>query len=380
VSGDSAFCSLPGVVFYGPVGIMSGLGSASRGYLAALRAAAIPTSVVPVHELFIHQPSIGKIAAPRGPSGPVAIVHVNPGATPRFLHYQGKAFARASYKIGLWVWELPAFRDEWFEELGLFDEFWVPSTFVMRAVEAVTAKPVTLAPHVVPLQTARRDDWRGRFGLAEDGFVFLYIFDASSVVERKNPQCLVDAFEAVFSPKDNVRLVLKVLHPEQAADFSSYLGALVARNPNVTVLRENLSADELAGLVAACDCYVSPHRSEGFGLTVAEAMASGKSVIATPYGGVADFLTEDVGYPLQYKLTEVGSDFGPYAKGAIWADPSREHLGQLLREVVADRVGAALKAERARNLMRERYSAAAVGRRLGERLTAIAESQRAQAR
>jgi len=371
---NQSFAALPGVVFFGPVGVMSGLGSASRGYLSALRAASIPTSVAPVHELFVHQRSVGATESPRGPSRPVAIVHVNADSVPRFLHFHGKAFARAKYRIGLWVWELPAFRDEWFAELEAFDEIWVPSTFVGRAVGAMTSKPVTLAPHVVFPPVATRMDWRKKLGFPDDAFVFLYVFDASSAVERKNPQCLVDAFEATFSSKDRARLVLKALHAEEAAGFSTYLDALVARNPSVTVLRESLDPGALADLVLSCDCYASPHRSEGFGLTVAEAMAAGKPVIATAYGGVADFLTEDVGYPLRYRLTEVEHDFGPYAKGAIWAEPSREHLGELLRALEADPGGAAAKAVRARDLMRERFSAAAIGRRLGKRLATIADA------
>lgn len=378
MSGDGSFSRLPGVVFYGPISVLSGLGSASRGYLAAFRAAAIPTSIVPAHELFVHQHSVGEIAFPHGPSRPVAVVHVNADSIHRFLHFHGRAFERASYKIALWVWELPAFRDEWFEELDLFDEFWAPSTFVGRAIGALTAKPVTLAPHVVSPQSALGTDWRKKLGFPEDAFVFLYVFDASSVVERKNPQCLVEAFEAEFSPSHRARLVLKASHAEQNAGFRSYLAELVARNPRVAVLHENLTEGNLAGLIAACDCYVSPHRAEGFGLTVAEAMASGKPVIATAYGGVADFLTEDVGYPLRYRLCEVGHDFGPYAKGAIWAQPSQEHLRELLGAVAADPEGAALKAARARDLMHERFSAAAVGRRLGERLAAIDDCQRAQ--
>jgi glycosyltransferase involved in cell wall biosynthesis len=124
-------------------------------------------------------------------------------------------------------------------------------------------------------------------------------------------------------------------------------------------------------LFRACDCYVSPHRSEGFGLTVAEAMALGVPVIATDYGGTVDFVTEEVGFPLRYRLIEVDRDHGPYAKGAIWADPSREHLQELLRSVVANPRAAAARGQRARTRVLENYSAAKVGRCIGERLAAI---------
>ena len=148
--------------------------------------------------------------------------------------------------------------------------------------------------------------------------------------------------------------------------------ALAERNARCVVLRQTMRPHELAGLIRASDCYVSPHRTEGFGLTVAEAMALGVPVIATDYGGTADFVTEEIGFPLRYRLVEVDRDHGPYAKGAIWPDPSREHLQELLRSVVANPARGGGKRARARARMLEGYSAAAVGRRIGERLAAIA--------
>jgi glycosyltransferase involved in cell wall biosynthesis len=363
---------LPGVNFYSPIGVVSGLGSAGRGYLAALRAAAVPVSLVPVHELFVHQSSVGSAERRQRPRYPISLVHINADSVHRFLHFHARTFARAQYKIGIWVWELPALRDEWWSELRHFDEIWVPSTFCQRAVQAMTAKPVMVVPHVVSASGAPQPGCREKLQIGGDEFAFLYVFDASSMVERKNPQCLVDAFEAAFSVHDRVRLVLKVSNADKDPEFSGYLDALVERNARCVVLRQTMETHELAGLVRASDCYVSPHRTEGFGLTVAEAMALGVPVIATDYGGTVDFVTEEVGFPLRYRLVEVDRDHGPYAKGAIWADPSREHLQELLRRVVANPRAAAARGQRARARMREDYSAAAVGRRIGERLAAIA--------
>jgi glycosyltransferase involved in cell wall biosynthesis len=361
-----------GVNLYGPVGVVSGVGSASRGYLAALRAAAVPVCVVPVHEVFVHQPSVGLSPRRQRPRHPISVVHVNADSVHRFLHYHARSFSRARRKIGIWVWELPALRDEWWSEFRHFDEIWVPSTFCQRAAQAMTAKPVMVMPHVVSADELPEPASREELRIGHDEFVFLYAFDASSIVERKNPQCLVDAFEAEFSEHDRVRLILKVSNAEDDPALSSYLDALVERNSHCIVLRQTMATDKLLRLVRGCNCYVSPHRSEGFGLTVAEAMVLGLPVIATDYGGTADFVTEDVGFPLRYRLVELDRDHGPYAKGAIWADPSREHLRELLRMVVAQPHAAAEKGRRARARMLQDYSALAVGRRIGERLAAIA--------
>jgi glycosyltransferase involved in cell wall biosynthesis len=363
---------LPGVNFYSPIGVISGLGSAGRGYLSALRAAAVPVSLVPVHEVFFHQSSVRTAERRQRPRYPISLIHINADCVHRFLHFHGRSFARAQYKIGIWTWELPALREEWWSELRHFDEIWVPSTFCQRAVQAMTVKPVRVVPHVVSASEVLQPGCREKLQIAVDEFAFLYVFDASSVVERKNPHCLLCAFEAAFSDHDRVRLVLKVSNADEDPEFSGYLDALVERNARCVVLRQTMETRELAGLVRASDCYVSPHRAEGFGLTVAEAMALGVPVIATDYGGTVDFVTEEVGFPLRYRLVELDRDHGPYAKGAIWADPSREHLQELLRSVVADPPAAAARGQRARARMLQDYSAAAVGRRIAERLAAIA--------
>jgi len=364
--------SLPGVNFYSPIGVASSPGTAARGYLAALRAASVPVSLVPLHELFVHESSVGSFERGQRPRHPIALVHTNADSVHRFLHFHKRSFARAQYKIGIWVWELPAFRDEFWTELRHFDEIWVPSTFCQRAVQAMTAKPVSVMPHIVSASAPPQPGCREKLQIGLDEFVFLYVFDATSMVERKNPQCLVDAFEAAFADHDRVRLVLKVTNADKDPEFSRYLDALTQRNTRCLVLRKYMEANELAGLVCAANCYVSPHRTEGFGLTVAEAMAAGVPVIATDYGGTTDFVTEEVGFPLRYRLVEIDRDHGPYAKGAIWPDPSREHLQELLRTVVADPSAAAARGERARALMLKDYSAAAVGRRISEQLAAIA--------
>ncbi len=361
----------PGVNYYSPVGAVSSVGSGGRGYLAALRAAEVPVAVVPIHEVFVHQPGFERQEPRQRPIHPIALVQVNADTIHRFLHFHARSFQRARYKIAIWAWELPALHDEWAAEIAHFDEIWSPSTFCQRAVQAMTAKPVTLAPQMCPTSLPAPAN-RQELQIGKDEFVFLYVFDSSSMVERKNPRCLIEAFQAAFSGSEKVRLVLKVSNSREDGVFSAYLEDLVARDSRCTVLRQTMTPEGLAGLMRACDCYVSPHRSEGYGLTIVEAMALGMPVIATNYGGPADFVTDEVGYPLRYRLVEVERDHGPYTKGAIWSDPSREHLSELMRRVVADPEAAAEKGRRARALMLRDYSAAAIGRRMRERLTAIA--------
>jgi glycosyltransferase involved in cell wall biosynthesis len=369
--------TLAGVTMFGPFGIVGGLGSACRGYLAALRAADIDVSVVPVNEMFVFHSAIGDAERRSGKlRHPISLVLANADSVPRFLHFRAGDFARARYRIGLWVWELPALRDEWSGALEPFDEIWTPSAFCQRAVQAMTAKPVTVMPYVVSSTEAPGEaSWsaaREKFGLDSSAFVFLYMFDAASFVTRKNPQCLIDAFEAAFPGVPDVRLALKLSNADRNPEFAADLDAFARRDRRCVVLRQTMPTQDVAALIGACDCYVSPHRSEGFGLTVAEAMLHGLPVIATDYSGTADFVTDDVGFPLRYRLTEIEKGETPYPKGAIWAEPSRAHLRDLLRRVYANPGAAAAKGALARSRMLNDYSAAAVGRRMAQRLQEIA--------
>jgi glycosyltransferase involved in cell wall biosynthesis len=71
-------------------------------------------------------------------------------------------------------------------------------------------------------------------------------------------------------------------------------------------------------------------------MPVLEAMACGLPTIATAWSGPADFLTEDVGYPLRTGGLVPAEARCPYYEGFEWADPDYEHLRHLMREVYAD--------------------------------------------
>ena len=214
---------------------------------------------------------------------------------------------------------------------------------------------------------------RERFGIPREQFLFLYVFDYSSYVDRKNPDCLVDAFVDEFFGEPDVGLVLKVSHADAAAAGYGRLIAAAEAHSNITLISEMLDQADLETLFRTADCYVSPHRSEGFGLTVAEAMLRGCPVIATDYGATTDFLTPETGFPLEYTLVELEEDQGPYPRGYVWADPSREHLRGLLREVTQDVSAARGRAAAGRRLMDEEYSFAAVGGRMRSRLLRLHE-------
>ena len=362
-----------GVNFVGPVSIASGLGTASRGYLSALEGAAVPARIFPVVEGFEHQKQLpfdtGR--APRRPYK-ISLVQLNADATYNALKLIPEEFSQDRYRIALWVWELAAFPPEWHEFIERYDEIWVPSKFCQRSVAALSSKPVKVMPYVVPVSDAPLDlSVRQSWGLPEDAFVFLYMFDASSYLARKNPLALIDAFIAEFGSDPKVILALKVSYAQFAhAEFEAVRKRCSGRR-NIRLIDEVVDAKDVLRFVDAADCYVSPHRSEGFGLTVAEAMSRGKPVIATDYGGTKDFLTEKNGYPIPYKLIEIDQTMGPYQQGYVWANPDVEALRSRMREVMANPEAARDKGRQGIEDVKTMFNEKAVGDRLRSRLDEI---------
>jgi glycosyltransferase involved in cell wall biosynthesis len=200
--------------------------------------------------------------------------------------------------------------------------------------------------------------------------VFLYVFDSLSFVARKNPAGLIRAFRTAFPHPSNERLVLKTIN--STARRAASLERLAAGSP-VDVLGEYLDRDDLLELVAASDCYVSLHRSEGLSLTLLESMALGKPAIATNYSGNEDFLRPGVGFPVGYTLVPLRRTIGPYEKGALWAEPDVEEAARWMRWVRDNPREAARVGEAAREEVRRSWSVRAASRGLRERLDRLLE-------
>jgi glycosyltransferase involved in cell wall biosynthesis len=120
----------------------------------------------------------------------------------------------------------------------------------------------------------------------------------------------------------------------------------------------------------ASDCYVSLHRSEGFGLTMAEAMLLDKPVIATDYSGNLEFMTKDNSYLCPYKLVSVGSGNHPYTEG-IWADPDIDQAALLMRQVFFNQEMAQNIAAKGKSFVEKNLSFEAAGADIAERLKKI---------
>ena len=332
-----------------------GVGELGRLALAVARESGVETGTL-VYDLTLSRQDHPFGELPRGDLN-VNLVVVNADSLPDFAAKVGPDFFDGRYTIGLWAWELEEFPERFADAFNYVDEVWALSDFAQQAIASKTDKPVHTfpVPIVTPVATGGVD--RGALGLP-DSFLFLFCFDLFSVFERKNPLGLIDAFARAFSPGEGPTLVIKAINGDKRLADLERLKIAAAERPDVMIIDRYLDPGENAALMANCDCYVSLHRSEGLGLTMAEAMALSKPVIATAYSGNLDFMEPDTSLLVPWVYGAVPAGCEPYREGSRWAEPDLEAAARLMREVVERPHEAAELGERARRSVAEQHSVA----------------------
>lgn len=355
-----------------------GVGESARCMVRAADAAGIPAALVPLKLNCKNRLGDQTYAARLQETNPhdVNVIHVDPPAARDIDHHHGAAFRAGKYNIGYFAWELPEFPDVWTASFDYFDEIWCPSDFTSAAVALKSPVPVLTMPHAIafPFPTPSTAELRRRFALPLDAFLFLTLFDLNSYSARKNPRAVIDAFRRSGLAGRGAALVLKVQNVAgNEGDFAA-LQQSVADLPGTVLLTETLARADIYALEAACDCFVSLHRSEGFGLAIAEAMFLGKPVIATDWSAPAEYVTPENACPVRARLITLEQNHGPYAKGSTWADPDPLHAAAVMRTLFEDRTLATRLGARARETIERRFSPAVIGARYRQRLECIAAS------
>jgi glycosyltransferase involved in cell wall biosynthesis len=221
-------------------------------------------------------------------------------------------------------------------------------------------------PRVV--EDARRSDLE-----LDDRFMFLFTFDFMSVMKRKNPLGLVEAFKKAFEPNEGPMLVLKSINGETRPEGFAELMQAIDGREDIVLMNKYLDSHQSASLMNLCDCYVSLHRSEGLGLTIAEAMLLGKPVVATNYSGNLDFMKPETSYLVSWDRVKVGEGAEAYDSNATWAEPNLDEAASLMRQVYLNPDQAKEKALAGKKDLEERFTPEITGLRMKKRLEEIWE-------
>ena len=185
------------------------------------------------------------------------------------------------------MFEATKLHEVYVEKIQKADFILVPSTWVKGI----------FAPHF-----PKDKIWVVHHGVEED-FRF--------VPRKKNPKKFRYLWVGAPNPRKGYQEIIYVwgkLGLANNPEIELYIKT--TRVPNVTIQRKGnvildsriATREEMIKIYQDAHCFVWPTRGEGFGLPLAEAMATGLPSIATNFSGVTDFFDNKVGFPLKYKL------------------------------------------------------------------------------
>jgi len=336
-----------------------GLGEASRLMVRALDAANIPAGLisVPLHGRMSETSMADRLTTSRRHSIALSVL---PAAGIANFARRG---CRGQRNIAYPFWELPTLPKSWRRAFDGFDEYWAPTTFIRDVLVEYQDKPVHLIPQPVflPDVQPRLQTFRGPLKL----YTF---FDFDSFMSRKNPMAAIHAFRAAFPRgSEDVSLLIKARGtPSEQSRRELY--ALALGDTRIQIQDKLLSRSEMSALMEDCNVFVSLHRSEGFGLGCAEALAQGKIVVATDFGGTRDFISAETGYPVSFKPVPLTPDDYPGAEGSFWAEPDIEHAACILQDIYADPESATARSIVGFRILQQNNSFSAVGNAMRKHL------------
>lgn len=326
-----------GINLIGDISAETGLGQSMRILAAILEQGNIPFCVkqVNLHGELEHNDTAWRHKQAEQPQYSINLIHSIPETWAVDYCGMEKGILDYRYNIAYWLWELEEFPKRWRPCIDTVDEIWTPSEFISESIRKKTDKPVITVPYAVEVMKEGLFP-RKHFGLPDNKFLFLTMYDFISISERKNPQAVIDAYVKAFPVEDErVGLVIKVNHGQE--DKLLALQKKLQDYKNVYFITRNLTRKEVDSLLNTADALVSLHRSEGFGLPVAEAMALGKPVITTNWSATTEFADETCTCPVNYRLIELEKTIGPYEKGNFWADADTSHAAEYMQKLWNDK-------------------------------------------
>lgn len=368
----------PGVNLVGYMGAATGIGESARSISRQLAAIGIACSKTVLASGF-QEPlesidaDLKTLYGAPDPTFDLNIIVANAHDFPRVREWLPQDIWPGRLNLGYWVWETEALPGRFGETARGLDAILTPSEYSASAIRRAVDIPVHVVPHspdFAALGEARSD--RAAFGLAPDVLVYGYFFDCKSELERKNPAGLIDAFRLAFKDREDVALILKVNSPAPGAYHYEQL-KVRASGLNVVWLEEPLDRQKTCNLMASLDVYVSLHRAEGFGLTMAEAMVIGKPVIATGYSGNMEFMDSGCALLVDHEVITTRRAYGPYPAGSRWSEPCTRHAAELMHLLTSKKRREQLGGQ-ARSHVDGMLGTAVVARRLGRAMATVRQN------
>lgn len=311
----------------------------------------------------------------------VNLIQLNAESIPLAFAYQPDVFSGA-YNIAYVYWELDTPALCHYLGMKMIDEIWVAAEYGVTIYKPHMDQPVTNVGMCYEDvgevdRTGARTFVNNRFRLKGDEFVFLVAFDSFSFVQRKNPVAVLAAFSMAFADRPDVRLVVKTQNRNSVADPQQLkiwrqVDAMMAEDSRIRLINETLSYEDLLRLKKGSDCYISLHKSEGWGFGMIEAMGIGVPVVCTAYSANMDFCSDETAWLVDYREVRLDpQDYIFVRKDQYWAEPEVAHAAKQLRAVYDNPDERRRKAAAALKNVREKFSSHAIAQRFKARLSVI---------
>jgi glycosyltransferase involved in cell wall biosynthesis len=279
---------------------------------------------------------------------------------PNSLNLIPKDFYLNKYNIGVWFWELPHLPTDWIKTSTNYSEIWAPTNFIYDVLKKDLPKNIILKKINFPvLDSIKMDknDAKKHFGINDDEFLCLFIFDYSSDFYRKNPFAVIETFKKTFNNNKKCKLIIKSQNgsKKQIQDIKDFIG----NDNRVIIINEAFTKDKINILLNSSDVYISLHRSEGLGLTIMESILLEKPTLCTNYSGNLDFCLPEWSELVDYKLTQI-NDESVYKHftnldNQQWAEPSVDDAIIKLKKIYENQQEYIEKAKIGRKFILEKY-------------------------
>lgn len=367
-----------GINLFGDVYADNGIGQGMRVLAEALYAAHIPFTVIPMDRNIREKQQAGNGAEWEKHIGSQALYHINViyiniDKWAKEFPTLPREILNGRYNIAYWAWELETVPAKWKPCLQTVDEVWMLSEFSCNSLRKYTDKAVVKIPPYINIHVPVKYD-RKHFALPEECFLFLTMLDVRSISERKNPQGVILAFKTAFSAeeanRDKIGLILKIGHADGEKVIERYRKEL-KNYMYIYFITDSLRREEVESLIAQSDVLVSLHRSEGFGLPVAEAMYLGTPVITTGWSATTEFTDSGNACVVDYDMIILEKQIGNYEKGNRWADADVGQAAEYMRRLWQEPQYYSEHKERAMSFIRGHFNDKIIGEMIAGRISEI---------